>query len=231
MWENDKRSQGVCCRGTRLVFPLPRDMGVEINYRSSIRVLGPGGDPVTCAITDHHWSSRIYPAKLVAKRPKRLLLTWLWGLAWCFWMLLDATGHLYETFQNTTKHNQGTTTATKLPASLWPFPLIWVPIGSGDVTCTLVIFGTGAMSANPQLSTFAQDGYGLVFVFRVSLHQAVSGGFSPCFWLAWAMFSAELCDVMYDLRFLTQQEWIDSLSVIYRGILDHVSTRILAPDN
>jgi hypothetical protein len=32
------------------------------------------------------------------------------------------------------------------------------------------------MSANPQLSTFAQDGYGLVFVFRVSLHQAVSGG-------------------------------------------------------
>jgi hypothetical protein len=51
-----------------------------------------------------------------------------------------------------------------------------VPIGSGDVTCTLVIFGTGAMSANPQLSTFAQDGYGLVFVFRVSLHQAVSGG-------------------------------------------------------
>lgn len=51
---HDKRSQGVCCRGTRLVFPLPRDMGVEINYRSSIRVLGPGGDPVTCAITDHH---------------------------------------------------------------------------------------------------------------------------------------------------------------------------------
>lgn len=45
------------------------------------------------------------------------------------------------------------------------------------------------------------------------------------------MFSAELCDVMYDLRFLHQQEWIDSLSVIYRGILDHVSTRILAPDN
>jgi hypothetical protein len=54
MWENDKRSQGVCCRGTRLVFPLPRDMGIESNYRSSIRVLGPGGDPVTCAITDHH---------------------------------------------------------------------------------------------------------------------------------------------------------------------------------
>ena len=44
-----------CCRGTRLVFPLPGDMGIEINYRSSIRVLCPGGDQVTYAtITDHH---------------------------------------------------------------------------------------------------------------------------------------------------------------------------------
>mmetsp|Transcript_31948 Transcript_31948/g.68862 ORF Transcript_31948/g.68862 Transcript_31948/m.68862 type:complete len:257 (+) Transcript_31948:1908-2678(+) len=59
----------------RLVFPLPRDMGVEINYRSSIRVLGPGGDPVTEeAFVDMALRTRIpvtFPANLSAYRQRR----------------------------------------------------------------------------------------------------------------------------------------------------------------